>query len=197
MMMRFSTLLIALLVAVTGANRSSSEERTALAADRPMSVFNHQIRRFKFHLEDMLITAETAEMFMLQHQARNEPEIIGAYADAKTNSLVIIGPPDAEHSIRVTLAKWIVDRQGASPQPLNVQKRTLEFRRKELLREMAELEVQIVGDENKERAKQVHARTKSTELELNVVEKQIQVVVGYIRRLNDTAYQEKAETADR
>jgi hypothetical protein len=156
-----------------------------VAAERPMSIFNDRVRRFRFELEETLVTAETVEGFMRHHQARNQPEIIGAYADSATNSLVVVGPPEAEEAIRITLAKWIVDRQGVSPPPLTVQQRTLQFRRKELLREMAQLEVQMVGQEG-QKAEQLQARLQSMEAELSVVEEQIQVVGRYLRRLDET-----------
>lgn len=153
-MKRFYTHTLLLLVAAVVVNRAVSQEPSPVAtvqstdsntdSEQPMSVFNDEVRRFRFELEEMLITAETAEQFMLLHQARNEPSIIGAYADSETNSLVVVGPPDAEQPIRETLAKWIVDRQGVSPPPLNVQKRRLEFRRRKLLREMADLEIHLL-----------------------------------------------------
>lgn len=170
----------------------------APAAEGPMSIFNDQVRRFRFVLEEMLITTETAEAFMIKHQLHNEPPIIGAYADSETNSLVVVGPPEAEQPIRETLAQWMVERQQVSPPPLNVQKRTLEFRRKELLCTMAGLEVQLVGEEGDkaegDKAEQIRQRLSAFERELAIVEKQLEVVDRYVQRLENQSTATVART---
>jgi len=207
-MMRFSILAVVLVVMAVAANPASSQQRGQSSygaqpaagqiadAERPMSIFNEQVRRFRFELEDTLVTSETAEGFMINHKARNQPEIIGAYPDSETNSLVVIGPPEAEHAIRVTLATWIVERQGLSPPPLKVQKRALEFRRKEVLQEMAALDIQSVGAESN-KAAQLQARLQTFKDELNVVERKIEVVNRYIERLRETPGDSPKATAAR
>ncbi len=156
------------------------------ASEQPMSVFNDKVRRFRFCLENTPVTAETAEEFMVKYQGREQTEIIGAYADTETNSLVVVGPPEAEHAIRVTLARWIVDRQGLSPAPLEARRRELDFRRQELLGEMADLEIQLVAAEES-KAEQLKSRLQFFEDELRVVERQMEVVNRYIERSRQTS----------
>jgi hypothetical protein len=172
-------------------------ESTAVV-DEPMSIFNHEVRRFRFQIEDMPVTVETVEAFMLLHQDRNEPEIIGAVVDAESNSLVVIGPPEAELPIRQTLAKWLVERQGivSAASPLNIQKRELEFRRNELLCGMADQEVQLVEAEG-DKGTQLLARLHALENELTIVEKQIQVVEKYIKRVRSVPNDHSQATAAR
>lgn len=194
-MTRFPILAAVLLAAAAGTNPcfSQVQEPNAVdqpraaeqdAAERPMSVFNDKVRRFRFSLEDTPVTTETAEEFMVRYQGRDQIEIIGAYADAVTNSLVVVGPPEAEHAIRVTLAKWIVDRQGLSPAPLESRRRELEFRRQQLLGIMADLEIELVPAEGK--AEQLKSRLQAIEDELRVVESQMEVVNRYIERSRQT-----------
>jgi hypothetical protein len=186
--------IVVLLVAASTGNRSASQEPGSVVADQrgalgspaeaPMRVFSDKIRRFRFELDETLVTAETAEQFRLLHQSRNEPPIFGAYADCETNSLVVVAPPEAEHPVRETLARWMVERQPISPPSLDLQKRTLEFRRDELLREMAALEIQAL-EASVEKAEQLRDRVKSFETTLDIVEKQMDVVDRYIQRLHD------------
>jgi hypothetical protein len=203
---RNSTAVCVLLLSAIGARESFSEELqpttvekspggVPVVVDEPMSIFNHEVRRFCFAIEDLPVTVETAEEFMLLHQPRNEPEIIGALADSESNSLIVIGPPEAELPIRVTLAKWLVERQGAVS-PLNLQKRTLEFRRKELLCAMAGVEIQLV-EAMSEKETQLRARLQAVEDELSIVEKQLQVVERYLLRIRDVVSDPRQTAAAR
>jgi hypothetical protein len=197
-MMRFLILAAVLLATVAGTNPCFSQVREPNAVDqpraaeqdaeeRPMSVFNDKVRRFRFCLEGTPVTAETAEEFMVKYQGRDQTEIIGAYADTVTNSLVVVGPPEAEHAIRTTLAKWIVDRQGLSPAPIEARRRGLEFHRQELLGEMADLEIQKVAADGS-KGEQLQVRLQTFEDELRVVERQLEVVTRYIERSKQTSH---------
>jgi hypothetical protein len=199
---------VVLLVAAAVFNRAASQERAAAvnaprtaeepvvaeepAVDKPMSIFNDKVCRFRFELEEMVITAETAEQFTVLHQARNQPTIIGAYADLDTNSLVVVGPADAEQPVRETLAKWMVESMAVGS-PLNSRKRTLELRREQLLCEMADLEIQLV-ESGAEKAKQLRDRLQMFEDELAKVEKQIGIVDKYVQRLHSGSNRTVANT---
>lgn len=148
------------------------------------SIFSEQLKRFKFEFEDQLVSVEVVEEFLRRHEEHDEPKILGAYASAKSNALIVVGPPEAEAAIRMTLAKMFVLRQGASPAPLPMQQRTLEFRKRELLREMAELEVAMVAEPEARHA-QFADRLKEYEADLEVVEKQLQIVAKYLARLQN------------
>jgi hypothetical protein len=193
-MTRLPTFTFVLMIAAAVVSRSAAQERGPIVtpqpitngqqANGPMSIFNDKVRRFRFELEETLITAETAEEFVVRHQARNKPPIIGAFADSETNSLVVIGPPEAEQPVRETLATWLVDRQAGGRSTLAVQRRTLEFRRGELLRIMAGVEVLLVAATG-DKAKQLRDRLQIFEDELTVVEKQMEVVDRYAQRLQN------------
>ena len=195
--MRFPILAAVLLAMAAGTNLCYSQVREATAVDQPcaeeqdaaqqpMSVFNDKVRRFRFCLENTPVTAEMAQEFMVKYQAREQTEIIGAYADPVTNSLVVVGPPEAEHAIRITLAKWIVDRQGLSPAPLESRRRGLESRRQELLGEMADLEIQKIATDGG-KAEQLQLRLQVFEDKLRVIERQMEVVNRYIDRSRQTS----------
>jgi hypothetical protein len=191
-MMRFSTFVVALALAALTAAAASSQERNPAAAqaadsERPMSIFNDKVRRFKFELEDTVVTAETAEEFMISYQGRNRPPIIGAYADGETNSLVVLCAPEAEEAVRLHLASRIIDQVGLGlSSSLKVKLRGLESRRRTLLAEMAELDVALVeADEGK--AEQLQVRLAKFKDLLSVVERQIAIVNRYIERQQDPA----------
>jgi hypothetical protein len=159
-------------------------------AELPTSIFNDKIRRFKFRLEHLPVTRETAEAFSLRFSRPNNPRIIGAYADAETNSLVVVGPPEAEQAIRENLAEWIVETHVSGTPPLEIQKRVLEYRRKELLAELASIEVYQLkagngGNNQAKGKKEIDSRLQSFEDELRLVERQIVVVNKYLDRLHN------------
>lgn len=157
------------------------------ADERPMSIFNDKIRRFRFDLEGVPATHETAEAFNLRYNKPDNPKIIGAYPDPQSNSLLVIGPPEAEQAIRASLAEWFVELQGAQPPSLEARKRSLKQKRAELLREMAELEIQRVeaaAQDDAPQVQQLNARLDALEDELRVIQQQIEVVDKYLERLH-------------
>ena len=151
-------------------------------AEPPNSVFNEVIRRYRFDLGPAPVTADTVEEFNVYFDEHSDDKIIGAYADGETNMLVVVAPPNAELAVRFSLARLFVNRQADPSQTLMFQQRSLDHRRRELLLEMASVEIQQVGakeaDENK-----LNERIESLEEELSVVEKQLQVVVKYNERM--------------
>jgi hypothetical protein len=161
-----------------------------VAAEAPLSIFNDQLRRFKFRLEHDVATWETAEAFLLRYQRPNNPPIVGAYPDGDTNSLVIIAKPDSEQAIRESLAEWQVESQSIGPAAaLAMQLRILQHERAKSLRTMAEIEVSQVkaaaSEDEKAKVPQLAHRLQHFERELKVVEEQMQVVRKYIDRLED------------
>jgi hypothetical protein len=152
------------------------------------SIFNDQVRRFKFLLEHELATTEAAEAFVHRYQRPENEKIIGAYPDIQTNSLVVIGPPEAEQAIRETIAQSMVDAQGlGGAMPLAMQLRLLQHERTELLEQMAELEVQEVAAAEEEngssKAKQLADRRQMFEAKLKVADRQIRIVRKYMARM--------------
>ena len=167
-------------------------EQARPAQDQPPeSVFNDRLRKFKFDLEDMVVTAGTAEGFLLRYNRPDNPRIIGAYPDAQTNALVVIGPPEAEQAIRENLAESLVEAQGTGATSLPLQLRLLQHQRKGLLEEMAALEIQKIevgasdqaSADQAARAQQLADRLQMFEGKLQLVERQIETVGKYIDRL--------------
>ena len=157
-------------------------------AEPGASIFNDQVRRFKFLLEHDVATVEAAEAFIHRYQRPENAKIIGAYPDVQTNSLVVIGPPEAEQAIRETIAQLMVDAQGLGrAMPLAMQLRLLQHERTELLEQMAELEVQEVAAAEEEngpsKAKQLADRRQMFEAKLKVADQQIRIVRKYMARL--------------
>lgn len=156
----------------------------------PLSIFNDQLRKFKFRLEHDVATWETAEAFVLRYQRPTHPRIVGAYPDGDTNSLIIIGPPESEQAIRESLAEWMVESQHIGPAPaLAMQLRVLQHERAELLQQMADVDVSQVkaaaSEHEKAKVPQLADRLRHFERELQVVEEQVRVVRKYIDRLEE------------
>ncbi len=78
----------------------------------PMSIYNDQLRCFKFKIDYAVASVEEAKGFMLYYQQKGNPEILGAFPDEETNSLCVVGPPEAEQAIRKSLAIWRTELMG-------------------------------------------------------------------------------------
>jgi hypothetical protein len=157
-------------------------------SESPMSIFNEEIRRFKFQIEHTLVTNEVAQAFMVRYSNPENPDIIGAYADTNTNSLVVIGPPESEPAIRKSLATWMVETLEFVNPSLEVQKRQLQEERKTLLSEMAQIEVGMVDvaeRKGEQAAKELQDRLDAFEKELLITERKIEIVNKYMKRLSE------------
>jgi hypothetical protein len=158
----------------------------APAQDPPAeSLFNDRLRKFKFDLEHVVATAETAEAFVLRYGQSDNPRILGAYPDPHANALIVIGPPEAEQAIREHLAQIVVDGQGGASLPLQL--RLLQQQRRGLLEEMAGLEIQQAevaangppSAEQTAKAQQFADRLQLFERKVQLVERQIEIVRKY------------------
>lgn len=155
-------------------------------SDEPMSIFNEEIRCFKFKIDHATITIEQAYAFNERYNVKGNPPIIGAFPDVATNSLCVIAPPEAETAIRKSLATWIIDLQGLPGSPLVFEKRTLKAEREGLLTDLAHLELALVeSPDDKNKQTEIQARMDAFEAELAVIERQIQVVEKYLKRIED------------
>lgn len=178
------------------------------------SIYNDELKRFKFRLEKINVrTAETAQEFWNLYKAANgdadgsssRPKLIGVWGDPPTNSIVIIGPPEAEQAIRESLARWESAQAGVagSDDTLEIRKVYLERERRGLLRDLALLEVEIVATEGmpdtpelrkrrpdlleefevrKQKLELFRGRAQEFEHELLVIERQLEVLEKHIRR---------------
>ena len=171
-----------------GKGGAAGRQAATSEAEPATSIFNGELKRFKFEFQDEVVTVETAEEFMVRYQRPNSPPIIGAYPDTRSNALFVVGPPEAEQAIRESLAQWIVDSQGLSgAMPLEMQLRILQNERKNLLLTMADLEIQEVAaaaqENGPQKAKQLADRRQMFEDQLKIAEQQIRVVRKYMARL--------------
>ena len=181
-----AVLLVQAALAQGPTSRSSANMGAAAAKPEvPESIFNGKVRRFRFDLEGMPVTADTAEEFVVRYRGRDRerPPILGAYADGDCNALVVVAPPESEQAIRESLAEWIVASRGIDgPPSLKLQRRELEFRWRERLTVIAGVDLELVkltGD----RGQQMRERLRLLEEELTTLEKQLQVIDRYIARL--------------
>ncbi len=78
-----------------------------IGSDPGESIYNDRLKRFKFRLEKLAVTsaAEMAETFWIYYRHRGYPPLAGVWGDPRTNSLVIVGPPQADQPIRDTIAE--------------------------------------------------------------------------------------------
>ncbi len=163
---------------------AGTSARAAAGSEEPESIFNGQVRRYCFSLEGMLVTADTAEGFVIRYRGRDKerPQILGAFADEEHNALVVVAGPEAEQAIRENLAEWLIEGKGIETPSLQTQRRALEARWRVVLSAMAECEVELVKL-TADRAQQLRDRMRLYEAELTTLEKQLQVIDRYIARL--------------
>jgi len=159
----------------------------AAAAEPGVSIFNDQLRRFKFLLEHEVATLDMVEEFLVNYRRPENPPILGAYPDTHTNALVVIGPPEAEQAIRECLARRMVEANGIKgAPPLAMQLRILQHERTERLEILADMEVEelaaAAAENGPSKAKQIAARRQILEDELKITEQQIRIVRKYMAR---------------
>lgn len=188
---------------VRPANPDSKMSATELEPGE--SIYNDKLRRFKFRIDNMgVIGPETVQAFMsVYNDSRRgvkNPEIIGALPDPLTDSLIVIGPPEAEQAIRTCLARWQVELVGITDQEmsLDVQKKFLEHRRKTLIEEITSIElaaVEVADDD--QRVRQLTERVAAFQTELEIVERKFAVVEKNKARLKSDPLRSPANYSGR
>ena len=168
--------------------------KASVNSEEPMSIFNDELRRFKFRLEHEKVSKETAMVMTEVYLKKDEyPGIIGVYPDYLTNSLVFIASPESESAIRKALATRIINLWGIPndiPTPLETQMVFLQKRRKEQLAELASLECELVQyDDGKhpEVVERIQLLMQEPEKELKSIKKQMDVVEKYLKIQNDNS----------
>jgi hypothetical protein len=184
----------------------------SIDTEAPMSIYNDQLRCFKFKIDHAVVTVEEAAAFTVRYRANDNPEIIGAFPDDKTNSLCVIAAPEAEQAIRNSLATWIVELQGIPGSPLTLQLRELEADRAARLSDLAQLEMKLVEtkigvnamkrnrkkmsgetlermdsaiQQNEAMIQPLEERMESMELELAITEGKLRVANKYLKRISN------------
>ena len=157
------------------------------------SIYNDQLNRFKFRLEKIVVTsaAEAGEEFWVRYRGRGNPQITGVWGDPRTNSLVVVGPPEADQAIRETIAEWegsqigIDMREDAS---LERQYRQLKNTRRTALEQVARRKLEIIEAQAREKPdtdqlKELNRKLETEMEELELVERKLQVISDSIERL--------------
>lgn len=158
-----------------------------IGTDPGTPIYNDKLKRFKFRLEKIKIqsAAEAAQEFWNVYKDRGNPEITGVWADPRTNSLVIVGSPEADQAIRDSIARWEGAQGGIdfrADGSLDAQLRELEQHRRGLITQATEIQLAILDEESqagpnaKKRVEERKQRLTEVERELRLVEKKIDVV---------------------
>lgn len=154
-------------------------------AEPPYSIFNDKICRFRFDFEHGAVSHEAVAAFLVRYDNGERPPIVGAYSDARTNSLIVVAKPEAEQSIREALVEGMIQSYYGETSLL-MTRRQLASRHEELITEMAQLEIASIDAEDKASASaQLQDRLKVCDAELLVIEKKIAVVDKYMQRLSE------------
>ncbi len=170
--------------------RSRIGSRSLIADD------SGRFKRFKFRLEKIDVTDqyEIAERFWLLYRGQGNPRISGVWGDPRTNSLIIIGPPEADQGIRDTLADWEGATSGIEfgvDESLESQQKLFQHHRRSMLEQVASDKLKIIEAEaagekaDGEKLKQLNRDLKRDTAELEVVESKLQVITETIERLQD------------
>ena len=91
-----------------------NEGHQIIGNDPGESIYNDRLKRFKFRFEHVKLenSHEAAEEFWVRYRGNGYPKITGVWGDTKTNSIVVVGPPEADQPIRDTIARWEGDETG-------------------------------------------------------------------------------------
>jgi hypothetical protein len=157
-------------------------------------IYNDRLKRFKFQLEriDVANEYEIAEQFWLIYRGRGNPQITGVWGDPRTNSLVIVGPPDADQAIRETIAKWEGETLGievSEHETLEDQQKRFERFRRRVLEQIASRKLEIIDAEaggekpDGERLKKLNLDLQKDMAELEIVDRKLKVITESIQQL--------------
>jgi len=161
-------------------------------------IYNEHLKRFKFRLEKIAVTnpVQLAADFWLQYRGRGNPQLTSVLGDPRTNSLVIVGPPEADQAIRDTIAEWegfhstgIDMREDAS---VEVQNRELQNKRRNALelvvqRELEIIEAQARKEPDDDELKELNRKLETEKAELEIIERKLDVISANIERLQGNA----------
>ncbi len=144
------------------------------------SVYNERLKRFKFKLENIDVTeVETAQEFLVRIRRDESVNIIGAWGDPLTNSLVVIASPDAEQAIREELARWEAIYLGNRDRSLAVRREYLLREREEYLEMIAEIKLAIVDEEAAKEQRKVNELNKKLKYfsdNLQTVDRKLEII---------------------
>jgi len=169
-------------------------------------IYNDRLKRFKFRLEKMPVTsaAEGAQTFWNHYKRRGHPPITGVWGDARTNSLVVVGPPEAEQPIRDTIAEMEGATIGIDLQDdesLEAQQRQLQSQRTLGFERVARLKLEIIEAQAREKpdADQLQELDRTLAAEtarLETIERKLKVISDSIERLHGNENRRETKRTD-
>lgn len=174
-------------------------EADLFGQDVGVPIYNDRLKRFKFRLEKIKVVsaAETAEMFWAYYRDRGNPWIKGVWGDPQTNSIVVVGPPEADQPIRETIAEWEGAQLGidlTEDDSLESQHRQLRRRHRYILARVTRLRLEMIdvaassdnrgGDRLQELERQHLVET----TELETTEQKIDIINNGLKRLKRYAH---------
>lgn len=161
-------------------------------------IYNDRLKRFKFRLEKIAVTepVQLAADFWLKYRGRGNPQLTSVLGDPRTNSLVIVGPPEADQAIRDTIAEWegyhstgIPIREDPS---LEGQHRELQNKRRNALEQVVQRELEIIEaqarkEPDADEIEELQRKLETEKAELEIIERKLEVISASIKRLQGSA----------
>jgi serine/threonine protein kinase len=164
-----------------------------IGQDAGEPIYNDRLKRFKFRLDRIPVTGtvETAQEFWIQYRHRGNPPITGVWGDPRTNSLIIVGPPDAEQPIRDTIAAWEGAQLGIDldeDDSLEGQSHQYQNQRRTLLETIAQRRIELIdarsrSNPNSQQIRELEQKLLSETTELEIAEQKLNVVRDGLERL--------------
>ena len=148
---------------------------------------------------------QDAADFWLRYRGRGNPQLTSVLGDPRTNSLVIVGPPEADQAIRDTIAEWegyhatgIPIREDPS---LEGQHRELQSKRRSALEQVVRCELEIIEAQSRkepdgDKLKELNRELETEKAELEIIERKLEVVSANIERLQGNAAKKPSGSRD-
>lgn len=171
------------------------------------SIYNEQLKRFKFRLERIQVTsaAEVAQEFVQLYRQRGNPPLKGVWGDPQTNSLVVVGPPEADQAIRDTIALWegLLLGVDLDDESLESQQEKLRLRHRRALSQVASCRLEIIeataaGEEpDGKQLGELNERLETETEELELIEHKLRIIDESLQRLHrNDAEKPEAQSVD-
>lgn len=153
---------------------SVAEDDKPTPKEKPFSAAN--LVKMTFPFGNAAVDQDEAVAFAARYRAeKSAPKIFGAYVDQESQSLVVVGPAEAERYIHGLMAMWDCETAGGSgSESLRVQKLRLVSEYRRLIRDLTEMEILQVDRESREladRIKHFSAKLENVKLKLEIVNK--------------------------
>jgi serine/threonine protein kinase len=157
------------------------------------SIYNDRLKRFKFRMDRFAVTDEVqmAQTFLGEYRhRRGNPPLTGVWGDPRTNSLIVVGPPEADQPIRQTIARMegLILGIDLEDDSLEAQYRQFQNERTRALEQIVHRRIEIIEAEAREKPDRDQIKKLNRQLEteaagLDAVERKLKAVQDGIERL--------------